>query len=311
MCASCVDRLFGSGPGTCPVANCSARLRAAKFRTQTFDDISVEREVDIRKRVNKVFNRRQEEFSTPREWDDYLEMVEATTFEIVNGTAKEKARAEARLAEYEELNRALIERNMQRERAEALAFMAREEAEKEVLVAARQAAVLETEEEKRETLMSRRAQLEAMAKGDLAAVERIKAAHAKRAEERRKQARLDVAAAKGVRQGRELAMKSMLARAGKVVEEEEEEEVWEPLGKGVDDTEAYYRLLDRYPRYEWVDKFVEQADVAAGGYRREEFYQRALHEAFSGLTVFLDGEEEEERRAKRDRTDVMFVDPVS
>lgn len=324
MCASCVDRLFGSGPGTCPVAGCNARLRAARFRKQTFGDIAVEREVDVRRRVAKIFNRREQEFAVKREWDDYLEMVEATTFDIVNGSKKEREAAEKMLKEYEETNKLLIDKNAQREKAEAVAFLAREEAEKEVARAARVAAVMETEEEKRETLLSRRAQLEAMAKGDLAAVERIKAGFAKRADERRRKALLDVENAKGIREGRALALNSFLAKVGKDDEEEEEEEEWAPLGKGVDDKSVYFELLGEYPKEDWIDSFMADPKVGPGGYSREEWYYRSLHEAFSGLTVFVEDEEDEQaqaqererrtrqqsERSKPDRTDIMVVDAV-
>jgi CDK-activating kinase assembly factor MAT1 len=51
MCESCVDRIFSHGPAPCPIAGCARTLRKAKFRTQTFEDLKVEREVDIRRRV--------------------------------------------------------------------------------------------------------------------------------------------------------------------------------------------------------------------------------------------------------------------
>ena len=54
MCESCVDRIFSQGPAPCPVAGCGRTLRKARFRQQTFGDIRVEREVDIRRRVGKV-----------------------------------------------------------------------------------------------------------------------------------------------------------------------------------------------------------------------------------------------------------------
>ena len=54
MCESCVDRIFSQGPAPCPVAGCARTLRKAKFRKQTFDDIKVEREVDIRRRIAAV-----------------------------------------------------------------------------------------------------------------------------------------------------------------------------------------------------------------------------------------------------------------
>ena len=55
MCESCVDRIFSQGPAMCPIAGCRKTLRKVHFRRQTFDDIRVEREVDIRRRVNTMY----------------------------------------------------------------------------------------------------------------------------------------------------------------------------------------------------------------------------------------------------------------
>lgn len=55
MCESCVDRIFSQGPAPCPVAGCARTLRKHRFRKQTFDDINIEREVDIRAKVAKVY----------------------------------------------------------------------------------------------------------------------------------------------------------------------------------------------------------------------------------------------------------------
>lgn len=55
MCESCVDRIFSSGPANCPVATCHKTLRKNRFRKQTFEDINVEREVDIRRRVMQMY----------------------------------------------------------------------------------------------------------------------------------------------------------------------------------------------------------------------------------------------------------------
>jgi hypothetical protein len=55
MCESCVDRIFSSGPASCPVAGCRKTLRKNRFRQQTFEDIGVEREVDIRRRVMHMY----------------------------------------------------------------------------------------------------------------------------------------------------------------------------------------------------------------------------------------------------------------
>lgn len=55
MCESCVDRIFSQGPAPCPVAGCGRTLRKQRFRKQTFGDIHIEREVDIRRRVAQVY----------------------------------------------------------------------------------------------------------------------------------------------------------------------------------------------------------------------------------------------------------------
>lgn len=54
MCESCVDRIFSQGPAPCPVAGCGRTLRKQRFRKQTFEDIQVEKEVDVRRRIAKM-----------------------------------------------------------------------------------------------------------------------------------------------------------------------------------------------------------------------------------------------------------------
>jgi len=49
-----VDRIFTSGPAKCPVFGCNKTLRKARFKKQTFENIAVEREVDVRKRVSNT-----------------------------------------------------------------------------------------------------------------------------------------------------------------------------------------------------------------------------------------------------------------
>jgi Zinc finger, C3HC4 type (RING finger) len=54
MCESCVERIFSHGPAPCPVAGCSKTLKRNGFRLPTFDDLRLEREIDIRKTIVKV-----------------------------------------------------------------------------------------------------------------------------------------------------------------------------------------------------------------------------------------------------------------
>jgi CDK-activating kinase assembly factor MAT1 len=50
-CESCIDRLFTLGPAPCPI--CNKILRKLAFTPQTFEDLGVEKEVAIRRRVAK------------------------------------------------------------------------------------------------------------------------------------------------------------------------------------------------------------------------------------------------------------------
>lgn len=51
MCESCIDRLFTLGPAPCPV--CNRTLRKLAFMPQTFEDLTVEKEVAVRRRLAK------------------------------------------------------------------------------------------------------------------------------------------------------------------------------------------------------------------------------------------------------------------
>ena len=55
MCESCVDRIFSQGPAPCPVAGCARTLRKQRFRPPKFEDLQIEREVDVRRRIAAVY----------------------------------------------------------------------------------------------------------------------------------------------------------------------------------------------------------------------------------------------------------------
>lgn len=83
MCESCVDRIFSHGPAPCPIAGCARTLRKGKFREATFEDLKVEREVDIRRRVQSIMNKAEPDFETLKDYNDYLEQVEEITWNLI------------------------------------------------------------------------------------------------------------------------------------------------------------------------------------------------------------------------------------
>jgi CDK-activating kinase assembly factor MAT1 len=55
ICESCIDRHYkDSGSKNCPVYGCDKILWKRDWRKQTFEDLRVEREVEIRKRVEAM-----------------------------------------------------------------------------------------------------------------------------------------------------------------------------------------------------------------------------------------------------------------
>ncbi|XP_028177078.1 CDK-activating kinase assembly factor MAT1 [Ostrinia nubilalis] len=107
LCESCVDLLFLKGSGSCP--DCNVPLRRSNFRVQLFEDPMVEKEIDIRKRVLKDYNKKEEDFATLREYNDYLEEIETIVYNLTNnidivGTNK-------RIEQYKKDNKELIMKN--------------------------------------------------------------------------------------------------------------------------------------------------------------------------------------------------------
>ena len=54
-CESCIERLYALGPAPCPI--CGTTLRKLAFSVQTFEDLQVEKEIAVRKRMAKEYVR--------------------------------------------------------------------------------------------------------------------------------------------------------------------------------------------------------------------------------------------------------------
>ena len=76
------QNVFIPGSGSCP--ECRIPLRRNNFRIQLFEDANVEKEVDIRKRVLRDFNKKEEDFGSLAEYNDYLEEVETIIYNLAN-----------------------------------------------------------------------------------------------------------------------------------------------------------------------------------------------------------------------------------
>lgn len=131
ICESCVDRIFSLGPAQCPYKGCDKILRKNKFKTQIFDDVNVEKEVDIRKRVFNVFNKTIDDFNgDSKAFNRYLEDIEDMVYNLDHGIDVQKT--EEKLRTYEELNKQLIQSNMERNRKDIESFNQQQQFEKDI-----------------------------------------------------------------------------------------------------------------------------------------------------------------------------------
>uniref|UniRef100_A0A0D6R4C4 MAT1 centre domain-containing protein n=1 Tax=Araucaria cunninghamii TaxID=56994 RepID=A0A0D6R4C4_ARACU len=77
---------------------------------------SFSKEVSIRRRIANIFNKREEDFPSLREYNDYLEEVEDMTFKLVEGI--DVPAIEAKIAKYQEENAEQIINNRARKAEE-------------------------------------------------------------------------------------------------------------------------------------------------------------------------------------------------
>ena len=116
VCDSCVERLFSHGTAPCPV--CSTTLRRGNFVLPTYEDAFVEKECRIRKRIAAVFNKREDDFQTLKDYNDYLEEVEMIIFNLVNDVDVQKTNS--MLEAYREQNlEQIVRRKLVQEQEDA------------------------------------------------------------------------------------------------------------------------------------------------------------------------------------------------
>nr|POF17885.1 rna polymerase ii transcription factor b subunit 3 [Quercus suber] len=294
MCESCVDRIFSHGPAQCPISGCSRTLRRHKFREQTFEDIKVEREVDIRKRVAAVFNRREEDFEDLRAYNNYLNDVEDITFNLVQGIDLEETNR--RFDAYEKANEKEILENAQLAQQENQDFFALQKAEKQLAKQRREAARREEEEERRAMEEGRRDVLDRLSKGQNAE------AVAREGQQVQLKKRMDrQAAAERQRQlqAASNASSDLVIKGLKSRRKAEPEAPIDPFGglsfKGM----QYYTLQQDYVS-ELYKEPKKDIRVQAGGYDVDIFASRAMTEAFAGLSVFIADEMSEREKASQE-----------
>ncbi|TKA83021.1 hypothetical protein B0A55_00825 [Friedmanniomyces simplex] len=284
MCESCVDRIFSHGPAACPIKGCGRTLRKHRFREQTFEDIKVEREVDIRKKVGATFNRREEDFETLLAYNDYLNDVEDITFNLINGIDLEDTNR--KFEAYARAHGKEIEENAQMAVQERQSFSAAQKLERQQARERREAARREEEEEKREVEENRRDVLNRLASG--ADAETV----AKEGQRVQLKKRMDRQAAAERQRQLQAAEDAHSGRTSKFVikglktkQKPEPEAPVDPFG-GLRLVDSYFTLQDDYV-WEGIQEARKDVKQTAGGYDVRDYAHRSLVAAFSGLGVFV------------------------
>jgi CDK-activating kinase assembly factor MAT1 len=294
MCSNCVNRLFNDGPNQCPYAGCHRTLRRRGFRSAFFGDLSVEREVDIRRRVAAVFNQAEDDFETLRDFNNYLQMVEDLTFDLVSGGDAQRRTAEATLQQWEAEHKADIERNRRAGKEADEQSRRRLAAEREAARQRRVEALREAEEEKLERVRNREAELDSLAQGQAGGAG-AGAGGAQRVQLKR---RGHAAANRAVEAAVNTAAAAATADVGRLsirgLKEKKKppppEGPYDPFG-GMDFVPSRYKVHEELT-HPAIEKYKGDPAHITGGYSFDEYTTRAMFEAFAGLGVFIEDEKE-------------------
>lgn len=274
MCESCIDRLFTLGPAPCPI--CSKTLRKLAFMPQTFEDLGVEKEVAVRRRLAKDFNKKREDFPDLMTYNDYLEEVEDITFNLINDI--DVAKTEARITKFRQENAAIIEANIQRDESYATSLREKEDIERREREDTARRLAQEVEEERTMREMERQQLIDKLEHSDKDARKLVAKSRADRLKQQ--QAR---AAASGSTTQRDTS-KAIRTRAAQST-------VPDPPHVPLQDD--WYAYEDKFALrsggyYDPISEAIRKdADgiMRAGGYVVEDIWERAIRTAVAGLDI--------------------------
>ena len=114
-CDACISLKFAKGLVLlCPV--CKAKLRRANFHDEKNVNEVLDRELAVRRKIEREWNKRQEDFDSLDAFNDYLEEREDIIYNLVNGIDLEAT--QERVAQNRAANSELIARNAAKREAE-------------------------------------------------------------------------------------------------------------------------------------------------------------------------------------------------
>ncbi|MBN3317226.1 MAT1 factor, partial [Atractosteus spatula] len=276
LCESCVEMLFVRGSGNCQ--ECDTPLRKSNFRVQLFEDPAVDKEVEIRKKVLKIYNKREQDFPSLHQYNDYLEQVEDIIYNLTNNVDVETTNQ--MIEQYKRENKDVIQKNKVK--------LTREQEELEELLLLEQQ---ETEQRRLELLQEEHRQLLAKKKNKQALLDELESSQLPAslllAQHKGRAAQLEVQLEKQRQVVKPTTFSTGIAMSQKISLQplpriEEVLYKYEPLrietqGPEVPELESLCRL-----GYLNHVRAASPQDVA-GGYTSSLACHRAVQDAFSGL----------------------------
>ncbi|KAJ3195420.1 TFIIH/NER complex subunit [Irineochytrium annulatum] len=262
MCETCINRLFLAGPAPCPI--CKQTLRKSNFSKQTFEDLYVEKEVQVRRKVSNTFNKRIEDFNGDlRKYNDYLEEVEEILFNLINNVDVQAT--DERIARFRQENKDLIAANKSKQMNEDKAVSYRLRKEREERQNRKEAYMVQAMEEARAKKAEKESVINELASSD-------------------KSANSILSDSKSRRQ-----MTVFTLQLPDTMEEEEDftipmedDTAFEPMD-GVYREVVHFPLRDVY-NDPWTSDFQKDRMAKGAGYMPQWTYSRAIMSAFLGVT---------------------------
>jgi CDK-activating kinase assembly factor MAT1 len=287
ICDACVDRIYALGPSPCPYPNCDKILRRNKFKAQVFDDLKVEKECDIRRRVLSVYNKKEGDFQTPEMYDKYLEEIEDIVYKLLNRLDIEET--EERLKQYSIENKQSIELNNVRKEQEYEKFIKLQKLERQYKSERNRLNAEVMNEEKNLKNLSKvqvidQLQNAASDKDPDVILETIKNATLEKMKRCRDQ--LEKLEEKYLKQ--KDAIKRNL-NPNDIKNENKSTIPFTPFN-GDRLVELPYKFEGEKYKDPFYSKVVGDIQFTASGFKIEEFYQRSLNDAFTGFGCFITDE---------------------
>lgn len=302
ICESCVDRIFSLGPAPCPYPKCGRMLRKNKFKKQVFDDLSIEKEIDIRKRVSGIYNKTEEDFESLKEYNKYLENLENVVFNLNNGIDMEET--ETNLVKYENEHKIeILEKNMRESQKNSdltkyQESMARLKQEKLKIQKQMEIEDLEYQKQQKQELLDKLSSAKTANSDELISQSNnnlLKRSSLRKRQLQQVTTQLD----------QQFQNSNPFAEQAKEIEDETNRTPFTPF-RGDREIHKRYNFLsgDNKPESVEVDtgnvtgtyyapylsNLAKDKQYLGGGWRLHSAFERALDEAFMGLGCFIDKE---------------------